>query len=122
MRLELTQEFYFEAAHTLVRTYDAESSRRVHGHTYYAAITVRGEHDSESGMIVDLVTLRSHIETIRNMLDHRLLDEVDGIGPPTIENLALFIGSRARALEPRVSAVRVCRKASGDSCLLELQI
>jgi 6-pyruvoyltetrahydropterin/6-carboxytetrahydropterin synthase len=120
MSMELTQEFYFEAAHTLAREHDSEPSRRIHGHTYHAEVTVRGERDPRSGMIVDLAVLRSHIATVRGMLDHRLLDDVDGLGHPTIENLAAFIGSRLRALEPRVSSVRVRRKASGDSCLLAL--
>lgn len=120
MKLELTQEFYFEAAHTLARDYETASSVRIHGHTYHAAITVRGERNVATGMIIDLAALRAHIEAIRNMLDHRLLDDVKGIGPPTIENLAIFIAGHILTLEPRASAVQVTRKASGDSCLVEL--
>ncbi len=33
---ELSQRFFFEAAHTLRREVEAEGSRRVHGHTYEA--------------------------------------------------------------------------------------
>ncbi|MEJ1962808.1 MAG: 6-carboxytetrahydropterin synthase [Gammaproteobacteria bacterium] len=117
MVLELTQEFYFEAAHTLVREHATESSRRVHGHTYHAEVTVRGEIQAASGMILDLAVLKSHVETVRQLLDHQLLDDVPGLGPPTLENLVVFIAGRLRALDLRVSAVRVGRKASGDSCL-----
>jgi 6-pyruvoyltetrahydropterin/6-carboxytetrahydropterin synthase len=42
---ELSQKFYFEAAHTLQRTIDAEGSRRIHGHTYHAEATVLGRVD-----------------------------------------------------------------------------
>jgi 6-pyruvoyltetrahydropterin/6-carboxytetrahydropterin synthase len=120
LRLTLTQEFYFEAAHTLARDFAGESSRRVHGHTYYAAVTVRGRQDPTTGMILDLAVLRAHIETVRDQLDHRFLDEIPGLGPPTLENLALFIAGRLRALEPGISSVRVRRKASGDCCLLKI--
>lgn len=120
MTMELTQEFYFEAAHTLAREFDTESSGRMHGHTYHAEVTVRGERDPRSGMILDLAVLRAHIEIVRGILDHQLLDDVDGLGHPTLENLATFIGSRLRALEPQISSIKVSRKASGDSCLLEL--
>jgi 6-pyruvoyltetrahydropterin/6-carboxytetrahydropterin synthase len=120
MILELSQEFYFEAAHTLDREYDTESSRRVHGHTYYAEVIVRGEPDSVTFMITDLATLRTHIEQVRSELDHHLLDEVEGLGKPTIEALSMLIARRLSALEPRVVAVRVSRKASGDSCLCRL--
>jgi hypothetical protein len=44
---------------------------------------------------------------------------VEELGHPTLENLAMFIGKRLRTLEPRVSAIKVSRRASGDSCLLE---
>ena len=36
MRYELTQRFFFEAAHTLQRDVEVEPSRRIHGHTYVA--------------------------------------------------------------------------------------
>lgn len=120
MDMELTQEFYFEAAHTLDRDYGKEPSRRVHGHTYHAEVSVRGNLDPANGMIMDLAILRAHINAVREMLDHRLLDTIEGLGQPTIENLALFIGRRMRTLEPRVCSVKIYRKASGDSCHLEL--
>ncbi len=120
MILELSQEFYFEASHTLSRDHDAGSSRRIHGHTYHAEVTVRGEQDRRTGMVVDLSVLRERIDAVRGMLDHRLLDEVDDLGIPTLENLSMFIARHLRALEPRVVAVKVWREASGDSCLLRL--
>src|SRR5689334_4645617 len=120
MKLELTQEFYFESAHTLARDYDTASSQRLHGHTYHGEVSVCGEPDARTGMVVDLAVLRSHVDSIRHALDHRLLNEVAGLAHPTLENLTLFIGRRLQALEPRVVAVRVSRKASGDSCLLRL--
>lgn len=120
MSMELTQEFYFEAAHTLSREYDTESSRRMHGHTYHAEVTVRGDRDPKSGMILDLAILRAHIANVREMLDHQLLDDIIDLGHPTLENLAVFIGQRLRSLDQRVASVRVSRKASGDSCFFDL--
>mgnify|MGYP000178535474 CR=1 FL=1 len=45
MKFELSQRFYFEAAHTLHRTIDAEGSLRIHGHTYHAEVTIAGQPD-----------------------------------------------------------------------------
>ena len=120
MILEISQEFFFEAAHTLEREIETDASRRIHGHTYHAQVTVRGEQDERTGMVVDLAVLRHHIHTIRDHLDHRLLDEIIDLGIPTLENLSAYIASRLTALEPRVVSVRVSRKASGDSCLCQL--
>ena len=113
---ELSQRFMFEAAHTLHREFETESSKRVHGHTYYAEITVAGEPDPKSGMLIDLAILRSAIAELREALDHRLLDEVPGLVAPTLENLCSYIAGAVRPLAPALQAVRVWRDGSGDSC------
>lgn len=117
-RCELSQRFFFEAAHTLHRTFDAEGSLRIHGHTYHAEVAICGTPQAESGMVVDLVHLRKEIAILRDRLDHRFLDEVEGLGPATLENLCSFI---RKALEPRfpqLCSVTVERQASGDRCQL----
>ncbi|MEW6703827.1 MAG: 6-carboxytetrahydropterin synthase [Pseudomonadota bacterium] len=112
---ELSQTFYFEAAHTLERAYESESSRRIHGHTYGAEVQVQGE-PGPDGMVVDLARLRAVIAEVREQLDHRLLDDVQGLGPATLENLCLYIHRRVAAAVSGVSAVSVYRSASGDRC------
>ncbi|HZM44188.1 MAG TPA: 6-carboxytetrahydropterin synthase [Burkholderiales bacterium] len=120
MNFELSQRFFFEATHTLARKVEADGSRRFHGHTYHAEVTVRGTRDPATGMVSDLAVLRAQIEAVRGELDHRLLDDVPGLGAPTLENLSSFIADRLRGVEPPVVAVRVWREATGDSCLLRL--
>lgn len=120
MTFELSQRFYFEAAHTLRRKIDAEGSLRIHGHTYHAEITIAGTPDPESGMMMDLAFLRQEIEKVREQLDHRFLDEVPGIGPATLENLCLFLHKQLKASLPNIARVTVERPASGDKCCLKL--
>ena len=122
MPTELSQAFYFEAAHTLRRYVEGEieSSKRIHGHTYHAEVTLRGEPDPETGMVMDLGIVRRELTALRERLDHRFLDEVEGIGPATLENLCAFI---ARALQPSMPLlvrVSVFRPASGDRATLQL--
>ena len=115
---DLSQRFFFEAAHTLHRSYETEGSLRIHGHTYEAEVTLSGTPDPNSGMIVDLALLRREIDRVRAMLDHRFLDEVEGLGPATLENLAVFIRDEMLATFPNLSAVMVERRVSGDRCVL----
>ncbi len=118
MKYELTQRFFFEAAHTLRREHEADSSRRIHGHTYRAKVTVGGMPDVRSGMVVDLALLRRAVEQVKGQLDHRLLDDVEGLGAATLENLCRFIHEHVKASDWRVVSVEVGREASGDSCRL----
>lgn len=119
MTHHLTQRFYFEAAHTLQRKIEAEGSRRIHGHTYIAEVTLSGEPDRGSGMLLDLGFFKQALDTVRLQLDHHLLDEVAGLGQPTLENLCSFIWAQLQGTLPQMSRVTVRREASGDACTLE---
>ena len=117
-RCEISQKFYFDAAHTLRREIEAESSRRIHGHTYHAEVTLTGEVDPQTGMVVDLGLVRAAIEQLRPRLDHHLLDEVEDLGVPTLENLTAFIWRAIADVLPGLVQVRVWRDGVGDSCTL----
>ena len=122
MPTELSQAFYFEAAHTLRRYVEGEieSSKRIHGHTYHAEITLRGEPDRETGMVMDLGFVRRELAALRERLDHRFLDEVEGIGPASRENLSAFIARELQPSMPLLVRVSVFRPASGDRATLQL--
>lgn len=115
MRLTLSQSFTFDAAHTLDRS---DASRRVHGHTYHAEISLTGEPDRETGMLVDLREMHNVCDGLRDSLDHRLLDDVEGLGPATLENLCAFIWRRMSRY-PAFCRVRVWR-ADGGACQLDV--
>lgn len=122
MTYQISQRFFFDAAHTLKREIEADASRRIHGHTYHAEITLSGQPDPANGMVLDLGQVRAAIEVLRPQLDHRMLDDVPGLGAATLENLCAYIW---RALAPSLlglSAVRVWRVGMGDSCTLTKQL
>ena len=115
---ELSQRFYFEAAHTLRRNQEAAGSLRIHGHTYEAEVTLSGRPDPATGMLIDLALVRAEIARVRSLLDHRFLDEVDGLGPATLENLCAYLRAQLQTGLPTLCAVMVERRASGDRCVL----
>lgn len=113
---ELSKQFRFDAAHTLEREIDAEPSRRIHGHSYRAEVTVRGDADQASGMVVDLGLFQRLLTEARNGLDHRFLDEIPDLGPATLENLSKWIWERLCRSCPALLKVTVSRDSEGDSC------
>lgn len=121
MQFTVSQRFFFDAAHTLKREIEAEGSRRIHGHTYHAEVWLAGPLDPATGMVIDLGLLRQRLGDVRERLDHHMLDDVPGLGPPTLENLCLFITHALPDLRPQLARVRVWREALGDACTLELQ-
>jgi 6-pyruvoyltetrahydropterin/6-carboxytetrahydropterin synthase len=113
---ELSKTFRFEAAHTLERAVDAEPSRRVHGHSYRAEVTIRGVADPKTGMVIDLGLFERAIADARDGLDHRLLDEVFDLGPPTLENLSAWIWRRMAPVASGLFRVTVYRDSQGETC------
>lgn len=118
MIYELSQKFFFEAAHSLDRKIEAEASRRIHGHTYYAELTVEGTPDPASGMLMDLGVLRTMTEGARDKLDHRMLNDVEGLGAPTLENLCSYLWRHFEQMGCKPMRVTVRRDAMGDACVL----
>jgi 6-pyruvoyltetrahydropterin/6-carboxytetrahydropterin synthase len=80
-----------------------ESNPNGHGHNYVVEVTLAGEPDPVTGMIVDLKQLKEVIDNeIIQPMDHRFLNyEVKPFDTvvPTAENVAREIWGR---LEPRV--------------------
>jgi 6-pyruvoyltetrahydropterin/6-carboxytetrahydropterin synthase len=113
---ELSKQFRFDAAHTLDRTIQTESSRRIHGHSYRAEVTLRGKPNPETGMVMDVGILEQEIETVRDALDHRFLDEINDLGPATMENLCRWIWDRLKPAIPALTKVSVFRDSASDSC------
>lgn len=118
MAYEISQSFYFDAAHTLKREVERDSSLRIHGHTYNAEVMLSGQPDPQTGMVVDLGLVREAISQLRIKLDHHMLDDVEDLGPATLENLCTFVWREMAASVPGISAVRIWRESMGDSCTL----
>lgn len=118
MNYEISQRFFFDAAHTLKRTVEAAGSRRIHGHTYYCEVALSGTPSEKSGMVSDLGLLRAHLEHVRNQLDHHYLDEIAGLGVPTLENLCAFVWRAVEINFSNIASVHVWRDGMGDGCRL----
>ena len=118
MIFEISQKFFFDAAHTLKREIEADSSLRIHGHTYNAEVTLAGQPDAATGMVMDLGGVRIAIDKLKPRLDHHLLDDVVGIGPATLENLCAFVWRELAPSVPGLCAVRIWRDSVGDGCML----
>jgi 6-pyruvoyltetrahydropterin/6-carboxytetrahydropterin synthase len=117
MMFELSKQFRFDAAHTLNRAIQTESSRRIHGHSYRAEVTVRGRPDPETGMVVDLGVLEAKLHEAHDALDHRFLDEMNDLGPATMENLCAWIWRKLAPDITNLVRVAVFRDSSGETCV-----
>ena len=94
MRTEIHRTFRFEAAHRLPNVPEGHKCARLHGHSFRVTITVGGEVDPELGWIIDFAAIDEAWRPLHALLDHRYLNEVEGLPNPTSELLARFIAER----------------------------
>ena len=116
----LTRRIEFSASHVYHNpALSAEENRRVfgkcnnphgHGHNYTLEVTVAGEPDPVTGMVLDLKELKEILEReVTQRMDHRFLNkEVPELAGkiPTCENIAQVIWG---LLEPKIKQGRLHR-------------
>ena len=116
----ITRKIEFSAAHRYHNpAFSAEENRRIfgkcnnpngHGHNYVLEVTVGGEADPVTGMVLDLKELKEILEReIMERMDHRFLNyEVPELANqiPTCENIAALVW---KLLAPKIKKGRLAR-------------
>jgi 6-pyruvoyltetrahydropterin/6-carboxytetrahydropterin synthase len=112
MRCRLSRDFRFEAAHFLPRVPEDHKCRRMHGHSYQVRVTVEGEIDPAIGWLIDFAAVDAAVDPLVARLDHRVLNEIEGLDNPTSEVLAVWLW---RALEGRLPLFEIEVAETADS-------
>ena len=116
--MKLTREILFDAAHNLGQYGAGHPNARVHGHSFRARITLSGAPDA-NGQIMDFESFGAVLENLRKRLDHNMLNDIEGLGTPTLENICLWMWAALQDELPHISAIEVFRDSLGQSCLYE---
>lgn len=114
---EISKEFSFEAAHRLPGVPEGHKCSRLHGHSFRVIITVTGPLDPTCAWIVDYADIKAAFAPLHDALDHRYLNEVEGLENPTSEIIAAWIFERFHL--PGVKLVRVeVKETCTSSCVV----
>jgi 6-pyruvoyltetrahydropterin/6-carboxytetrahydropterin synthase len=113
--MEIFKEFTFESAHRLPDVAEDHPCHRLHGHSYRVAVHVEGKLGSDTGWVQDFGDIGAAFAPLRQVLDHRYLNDVPGLENPTSELLAIWIWDRVRVSLPGLSQVTV-RETTTSGC------
>lgn len=94
MRTRLQRDFRFESAHFLPAVPPGHKCARMHGHSYAVTVTIEGEVDPATGWLVDFAEIDERVMPVIRAIDHRVLNEIDGLANPTSELLAAWLWRR----------------------------
>jgi 6-pyruvoyltetrahydropterin/6-carboxytetrahydropterin synthase len=107
MKVRLTKQFHFEAAHDLPTFPAGHKCRRLHGHSFRFDVIVEGEVDPQKGYLIDYGDIKIAAEPIVRRLDHFYLNQIEGLQNPTAENLARWIWNNLKPTLPQLTAIVV---------------
>ncbi len=105
--MEIFKEFRIEAAHRLPNVPPGHKCARLHGHSFRITIGVTGPVDPVQGWVRDFADIAQAAAPLIEQLDHRYLNEIDGLENPTSENLAIWIWQRLQDRLPGLSRVTI---------------
>lgn len=103
----ITKSFTFDAAHWLPEVPEDHKCRRLHGHTYEVIVGLEGAIDPRLGWVVDYGEVSRVVDPVVRELDHRCLNELDGLSNPTAELLAAWLYARLQPGLPQLADVTV---------------
>ncbi len=114
MKLNTTfsRVYYFSAAHRLhahnlsdeenIAVYDKCNNTLGHGHDYKIEVSVRGEPDEETGMILPLAEFDRGVNAVLRELDHKHLNEEVPFFKENVATGEVIVAYLWRELEQRI--------------------
>jgi 6-pyruvoyltetrahydropterin/6-carboxytetrahydropterin synthase len=91
--ITVVKQLTFDSAHFL-SNYDG-LCKNMHGHTYKFELGITGRIDEKTGMVMDFKIIKSEMNKIKELLDHKLLNEIEIYDfpktNPTAENMVIWI-------------------------------
>lgn len=103
MNVELVKRYQVEAAHA---THWHDNPARLHGHSFEVDLVVQGACDDHLGWLIDYAEISRRFDELYQQLDHKTLNDIEGIEPPTVEGLRKWIYDR---LKPRLDLLKEVR-------------
>lgn len=117
MRLE--RKYEAEAAHRLTAGVpEGHPCRRLHGHRYIITVTIIGDVNPETGMLLEYAAIDERVRKVLDLVDHRDLNDLAGHSGaqiccpseaclvtqnPTVENLAAWFKAELSTFFPRTN-------------------
>ena len=116
--MRIQKQFSFDAAHYLPHAPDGHPNRRLHGHSFRVIVCLDGMPDDATGLIRDFGDVNAQLMDVREELDHRLLNDIEGLEKPSLEALARYFMDRLEDKLPGLVAVEIRRPSCGEKAVL----
>jgi 6-pyruvoyltetrahydropterin/6-carboxytetrahydropterin synthase len=114
--MEIFKVFKFDAAHRLPAVPEDHKCTRLHGHSFRVEIHIRGAVSRQTGWVMDFAEIAAAFQPLIDCLDHKYLNDIEGLENPTSENLARWIWQRLQPELPQLAKI-VIQESSESGCI-----
>lgn len=114
--MEIFKVFKFDAAHRLPNVEQGHKCSQLHGHSFRVQIHIQGSVDPRSGWVMDFADIAEAFKPLHDQLDHKYLNDIDGLDNPTSENIAKWIWKHLHSALPQLSKI-VVQESPESGCI-----
>ena len=105
--MDIFHIFHLQCARRLPALPASHPCARMHGHSFRIELTVSGDLDPVLGWVIDFAEFEAAWQPIHDALDHRTLNDIDGLDNPTSEHLARWLWQQLQPALPGLSQIKV---------------
>lgn len=101
------KRFVFDSAHFLPNVPDGHKCKNIHGHTYRLTVYLEGDLEEDLQWVMDFKDLKDVVKPIIDTLDHKLMNDIEGLENPTAERIAIWIWDKIKPGLPLLSKIEL---------------
>ena len=105
--MKIFKNFSFDSAHFLPNVPDGHKCKEIHGHTYRLKVILEGNLEENLDCVVDFAEVKKVIKPIVDSVDHKLLNDIDGLENPTCEKIAIWLWNNIKVQLPQLSRIEL---------------
>lgn len=101
------KQFSFDSAHFLPNVLEGHKCKNLHGHTYHLTIFAEGKVLEKEGWVLDFTDLKLAVKPIIDRIDHKLLNDIEGLENPTTEILSMWLWQQIKPSLPALKRIEL---------------
>jgi 6-pyruvoyltetrahydropterin/6-carboxytetrahydropterin synthase len=105
--MTIFRQFTFDSAHFLPMVPEGHKCRQIHGHTYRLTVFLEGPIDEKLGWVADFAGIKQSINSVLDLIDHKMLNNIEGLENPTCELLAVWLWDKIKISIPYLQRIEL---------------
>ena len=111
----ISQTRSFEAAHYLTAKDGPDHYKTIHGHSFVVTVHCARSVMGDNAWVMDLGKLDAGLGAVLALLDHKVLNDIEGLETSTFENIMLWIYKALKAEGITASKIEIARPTLGQA-------